>query len=575
MSQEVSNGEKIQQSPVAKIQTKRGFSIIWVVPIIALLIGGGLIFKAQSAKGPTITITFKTAVGLAVGKTKIKFKDVEIGTVTKIELSEDLANIVLTAELNKGTKPYLTDKTQFWVVRARIGAGEVSGLETLFSGAYIGMDPSTEGTKKSEFTGLEIPPALTEGQPGGHYLLKSKTLSSLDFGSPVYYRGIKVGKVVEHHFDQVTEEVFVKVFIQAPFHQKVFQNTRFWSASGIDLTMDATGIKLDTESLVSIMTGGLAFDLREDELPGEIATGEKTFQLYADKESSKENTYVIKIYYLMYFDQNVRGLSPGAPVEIMGVMLGTVVKTTLEYDEGTKKFRIPVLVAIEPERLQAMKSEQGDVAKGETLITELQEESSSDFLGWAKKLAAQGLRAQLKTGNLLTGQLYIDLDYYPDAPAAKVTMEGDYPVFPTIPSPLDQIGERIDQILKQIEALPLNEMGQSINSILRKIDSVPISQIGEEMKAAIESLTQTLDELKSLSGHINQETMPKVNDLLGKLESTIDGINSTLGPNSAINYNAQVMTDELSLTIRSMRSLLEYLEKDPQALIFGKEGDQK
>jgi len=176
---------------------------------------------------------------------------------------------------------------------------------------------------------------------------------------------------------------------------------------------------------------------------------------------------------------------------------------------------------------------------------------------------------------LLTGQLYIDLDYYPNAPAAAIIMAGKYPVFPTMPAPLKKIAERVDNILKKIEALPLDEMGQNINSILQKIDSIPIAEIGQDMKVAIEALTQTLDELKTLSGNINQETMPKVNELLGNLESAVDGINSTLGPDSALNYNARAMTDELSLTIRSMRSLLEYLERDPQALIFGKEGDQK
>ncbi len=564
-----------EEAPEAKIQTKRSFSIIWIVPIIALLIGGGLIFKAQSSKGPIITITFKNADGLTAGKTKVKYKDVEVGQVTDISFIEDLSGIVVTIEMQKNTKEFLTDDTRFWVVRARVGAGEVSGLGTLFSGAYIGIDPQPGGKKQRDFKGLETPPVLTKGLPGGHYTLKSKTLSSLDLGSPVYYRGIKVGKVVAHHFDQPSEEVLIEVFIHAPFHQKVFQNTRFWSASGIDLTMDASGIKVETESLVSIMTGGLAFDLREDELPEEIAKSGRVFELYADSESRKEDTYVIKNYYLMYFDQSVRGLSPGASVEVMGVMIGEVVETALEYDETSQKFRIPVLVAIEPERLQVLKSKEGHILKDEILKDEVQNRNAVESLAWIKELIAHGLRAQLKTGNLLTGQLYIDLDYYSDAPAVKITMEGDYPVFPTIPAPLKQIGQRVDNILKKIEALPLDEMGQNINSILQKIDSIPIAEIGQDMKVAIEALTQTLDELKTLSGNINQETMPKVNELLGNLESAVDGINSTLGPDSALNYNARAMTGELSLMIRSMRSLLEYLERDPQALIFGKEGDQK
>ena len=570
MSEGNSEMKHAKPAPEAQIDTKRRFSIIWVVPIIALLIGGGLIFKAQSAKGPTITITFENADGLTADKTKIKFKDVEIGTVTHIDMGKDLANIVVTAELHKGAKKYLTDKTKFWVVRARIGAGEVSGLGTLFSGAYISIDPSSEGKSQNAFKGLEIPPVLTQNLPGGHYVLKSKTLSSLDLGSPVYYRGIKVGKVVAHHYDQASEEVLINIFVEAPFHEKVFQNSRFWSASGIDFSMDANGFKMDTESLVSIMTGGLVFDLDPDDISGGVADAGKVFQLYPNRESSREKTYLVLRHYLMYFDQSVRGLSPGAPVEIMGVMIGKVVKTALEYIEETHKFRIAVSVVIEPERVQALISRKGDLVQGEQLTAEVQRKTGEDLLIWSRGLVANGLRAQLKTGSLLTGQLYIDLDYYPNAPAAAIIMAGKYPVFPTMPAPLKKIAERVDSVLKQFETILVK-----VDDILAKVDNIPITEIGNDVQAAIESLTRTLDEIKALSGNINQETLPKVTQLLVKLEDTIDGINTTLGPDSELNYNAQIMTSELSMTMRSVRSLLEYLERDPQALMLGKEGDKK
>jgi len=567
-----------EPAPEAQIQTKRSFSIIWVVPIIALLIGGGLIFKAQSTKGPTITITFDHADGLTAGKTKIKFKDVEVGEVTAIDLNEDLSGVVLTAELNSGAKAFLTDKTRFWVVRARIGAGKVTGLGTLLSGAYIGIDPSSEGKEQRAFKGLETPPILTKNLPGGNFVLRADDLNSLDLGSPVYYRGIEVGQVVAYHFDHDSEAVLLDVFIKDPFQKKVYQNTHFWSASGIDLTMDANGIKMDTQSLVSIMTGGLAFGLPLRDLPEGVAKDGTVFSLYPNRESSNEETYTVERYYLMYFDQSIRGLTPGAPLEIMGVKIGEVVSTELTFDETNQRFQVPVLVAIEPERLSNLITTQGDVLGGEQLKQRL---SSNDqdlkgvFPIEIKKLVANGFRAQLKTGSLVTGQLYIDLDYYPNAPAAWVTKEGEYPVFPTVPAPLGQITQRVDNILKKIEAMPLDKIGQNINHILQKIDRIPISEIGENLKVAIASLTQTMNELKALSGNINQEMMPKVNELLGQLDETISGINATLGPDSALNYNTRTMTDELSTAVRSMRSLLEYLEKDPQSLIFGKEGEQK
>ena len=545
---------QIDIAPEAQVDTKRGFSIIWVVPIIAVIIGGMLAFKAIQEKGPTITITFETAEGLEAGKTLIKYKDVEVGKVTAIDLMEDISGVIVTAEMTKDAEPYMTENSRFWVVRARVAAGEVTGLGTLFSGAYIGVDPSLQGKPQREFTGLEKPPLLTENLPGRHFVLESDNLGSLDLGSPVYYRGIKVGKVVEYGFDTLAESVLVTIFINAPYHEKVFVNTRFWNASGIDLTLDATGVNLNTESLLSIMLGGVSFDLRDFDLPGEIATDNKIFVLYPDKESSKEEVYTYKHYYLMYFDQSVRGLSKGAPVEIKGIQVGEVVDIKLEFVMDTLEYRIPVLVVLEPERLNTYVTESGEKLTGQEKILHLATEAG-ELEDRAQAMIDKGFRAQLKTGNLLTGQLFIDLDHYPDAPPALFREEGGYPVFPTIPSPLEQIVERVDGILK-------------------KVERIPFGQIGQDLQVAIAELTKTLNEIKNLSGNINQETVPRVNATLDDLQKTLKGLEETVGPDSALTYNARVVTKELSMVIRSIRSLLEYLERDPQALLLGKEGDK-
>jgi paraquat-inducible protein B len=559
MSEQNLHGSQDEQAPQAQLIAKRSFSIIWVVPIVALLIGGWLAYKAWSEQGPIITITFETAEGLEADKTLIKFKDVEIGKVTGIALSEDLSGVVVTAEMNKNSEDYLTEQTRFWVVRARVAAGEVSGLGTLFSGAYIGISPSEQGKPQHRFKGLEKPPIMTEGHPGRLFVLKTKTLGSLDLGSPVYYRGIKVGQVVEYDFDEQAETVLLKIFVNAPYHEKVRQNTRFWNASGVDLTMDATGIKLDTQSLVSIMLGGVAFDLRPHDQPGEQAGENRQFLLYPNQESSKQDSYDIKRYYLLYFDQSVRGLSPGAPVEIKGIPVGEVINVELQFDMNSHDFRIPVLILLEPERINALVTETGAIIKGVAKEAELEEEQQSHadkILNRIQRLIAKGFRAQLKTGNLLTGQLYVDLDFYPDAPPEELRTEEGYMVFPTVPAPLEQIAQRVDRILE-------------------KVEQVPFDKIGQEVQAAASELSAALREFKSLSGNINQETIPKVNAALDTLQETLQGIEATLGPDSALNYNTRKVTDELSLVIRSIRSLLEYLERDPQALIFGKEGEKQ
>ncbi|MDT8444896.1 MAG: MlaD family protein [Desulfuromonadales bacterium] len=538
-----------EQAPQAQIQTRRSFSIIWVVPIIALLIGGWMAIKAWSEKGPEITIIFESAEGLEANKTKIKFKDVEMGTVTEIRLKQDLSGVIVTAEMTRDAEDYLTEQSQFWIVRARVAAGEVSGLETLFSGAYIGCIPSKEGQPAREFVGFEKPPIVTTGLPGRHFILAAETLGSLDVGSPVYYRGIKVGQIVGYEFDADDESVNIRVFVSAPYHEKVMQNSRFWNVSGIDFTLDTEGIKVDTQSLVSIMLGGVAFDLPEHLESSQHADQDRVFKLYANHDDTKQKTYTVKRYYLMYFDQSVRGLSPGAPVEIKGIKLGEVLDVKLVLNSDEQSFRVAIRVMIEPERIDAEIQSRVPTAATESFADE---RVLRDDL---ETLVSKGLRAQLKTGNLLTGQLYVDLDFYPAASPAEVVIANGQRIFPTIPAPLEQIAQRVDNILDEFE-------------------KVPFEKIGKELREAISALTLTLEEIKTISGSVNQETLPRINTTLEDLQGTLRGIEATIGEDSALSYNAGKLTDEFLVAIRSLRSLLDYLEREPQALIFGKEGEK-
>ena len=226
---------KVSGAPPAIVNPGRSLSIIWVVPIVAMLIAAWLALTAWSEKGPVITIAFENADGLEAQKTKIKFKDVEVGKVTRIELNDDLTGVIVTAEMKKTASRYMREETQFWVVRARVAAGEVSGLGTLFTGAYIGCNPSLKGAQTSTFSGLEKPPVITTGLPGRHYTLQTQNLGSLDIGSPVYYRGIKVGQVVEYDFDSSAESVNVRVFINAPYHERCVRTPASGMPAGLIL----------------------------------------------------------------------------------------------------------------------------------------------------------------------------------------------------------------------------------------------------------------------------------------------------------------------------------------------------
>jgi paraquat-inducible protein B len=337
--------------PEAVVTQRSGVSIVWLIPVIAALIGGWLAWKAFSEQGPTITISFKSAEGLEAGKTKIRYKDVEVGQVGTIELSDDLSHVIVTAQLVKDAGDYLTERTRFWVVRASVRAGQVSALGTLLSGAYIGIDPVTEGKSARHFEGLETPPVITTGLPGHHFILKASRRGSLDVGAPVFYRQIQVGEVVAYDIGKDAESIDFKVFIHAPYDRKVRENTQFWNASGLDVSVTAEGIKIDTESLVSIMIGGIAFGDTDNEAPGAVAQEEQVFHLYENREAAQKKEYAEKRRFLLYFDGSVRGLSPGAPVEFRGIQIGEVVDVKLQIDVTTRQFQIPVMIDVEPERV--------------------------------------------------------------------------------------------------------------------------------------------------------------------------------------------------------------------------------
>ncbi|MDX1708187.1 MAG: MlaD family protein, partial [Desulfobacterales bacterium] len=311
MNAEIKLEPELEDLPQAEVKAKKQISIVWLIPMVAVLIGGWLAYKGLSEKGPMVAITFESAEGLESGKTLVKYKDVKIGQVESIRFSADLSKVIVSAELVKEATPYLTDKARFWVVRPRVTASGVSGLGTLFSGAYIEMDPGKEGNPARQFKGLEVPPIVTTGVPGREFLLQAKSLGSLDNGSPIYYRQIQVGQVIGYDLAEDGRSLKIKIFINAPHDKLVRANTRFWNASGFDLKLDAGGIQLNTQSLVSIMMGGIAFDTPTSlEISGPPDEGQ-VFKLYDSRESIFERTFTEKRYYILHFEGSIRGLSVG------------------------------------------------------------------------------------------------------------------------------------------------------------------------------------------------------------------------------------------------------------------------
>lgn len=544
------------QVPEALVRPPRRFGLVWVIPMVAALVGIGLAVKAIHQAGPSVTITFKSAEGLEAGKTRIKYKDVVIGKVDTIRLSDDLNQVTVIADLQKEMEDYLTENTRFWVVRARVAAGEVSGLSTLFSGAYIGFEPGKSGAAADRFVGLEAPPAVTIDTPGSQFNLRAKRLGSLDIGSPVYYRQIEVGEVVGYAMTADGSAVDIQVFIQAPHDEQVRRNTRFWEASGLNVTLDTSGVRVDTESLMSLLIGGISFEIPANQPAEEPPPKDHIFTLYESRDQTQEPVYTQRSYMLAYFDESVRGLNKGAPVEFSGIKVGEVVDVRLEFDEKKLAFRIPVLMAIEPERIAI----RGDLKSNRAeLIT---------------KLVAKGLRAQLRTGVLLTGQLYVNLSMFPDATPAQLAHSGSYPVIPTVPGATEEIASGIAAFVSRLEKLPVEEIGGELHASLRQFRQLASS---EDTVAALAALRRSLEDLQRFTTSLNDTSMPQLNaaleqlrQVLARTESAVASADGLMSGNTALTYDLQQMMQELAKAGRAISVLADYLQRHPESLVFGK-----
>lgn len=523
-------------APQAIIRSRARPSSVWLIPLVAAVVGLYLAYWAWSEQGPTISIVFESAEGLEAGKTKLKYKEVDIGVVDTVELTGDLSQVRVTVSLVNGLLRYLTENTRFWVVRAEVSAGQISGLGTFLSGVYIAVDPSSEGARSFDFIGLEKAPVVTSDKPGTLFDLRAQELSSVEVGSPVYYRWLRVGQIAGYSLDEAGESIAVQVFIEAPHDRRVRSTTRFWNASGLDAVVSAEGIQIDSPSLISMLIGGIAFETPATVTVAQDVPENMVFELYPNKQATRRPRYSLKARYLLYFDDSVSGLVPGSPVEFRGIKLGEVLNVDLEVDRDGGEIRIPVVIEIEPERFGLTARDVAD-----------------DGIGRVMGFVARGFRARLTTRNLLTGQKAIEFSFVENAIPVEIDFSQAYPILPTASGGLDAITERITRIVD-------------------KVDRVPIESIGKNLDEVLVNLSSTLATMQDLASTANSDLLPSLVASLGKLEDTLISANSMIAPDSAIAGELERLMGDLSTAARSLRLLAERLEEHPEELLRGKGG---
>ena len=530
----------------------RRLPLIWVVPLVALLAAGWLGWRTWSERGPLIWITMQSAEGIEAGKTKIKHRDIELGTIESIEPSADLSRVTVEARMNVHATAHLNKNSRFWVMRPRLSAEGISGLSTLISGSYIEMDPG-DGPRERHFTALEEPPVISSDVPGTHYVLKAERLGSIIQGAPISFRGIKVGQILGYELSDQEGSATVQVFVRAPHDALVHEGTRFWNASGVSVELGSNGLRMQTESLQAILTGGIAFDVPPGGEAGELAPAGSSFFLYSNSEKARDALYTRKVPFLLYFASNVDGLSVGAPVRLRGIPIGVVTELHLEYDAKTDEQRVPVTIEVEPQRVKLLN------------IPRLDEGFRERAYGTFRRFVARGMRARLVSGSLITGQKLIALDFIPNAKPAAMIEGGLYPQLPTVDS------TDLESVMQAAKGL--------MESAKSATDGIAAQVHSEEFKHSMVSLDHALSNVDVMTREASTEIGPLLRNLHSAsqsadraLQEAARTLQATGDAFTADNGGGDLagLLSELREAAASLHTLTDTLERHPESLVKGK-----
>ncbi len=551
-----------QPPPDAVVRRRSRFSLIWLIPIVAGAIAIYLVVTTLADRGPLITITFKTGSGISAQQTQVTHKAVSLGMVENVRLSDDMRQVKVQVRMNRQGAEILTDHARFWVVRPRLSTGNISGLETLVSGAYIEVDPGDSGGhSQREFTGLDDPPGMRSDEPGRGFTLKAARLGSLGAGAPVFYRDVEVGEVLGYDLGDGLGPVTINVFVRQPFDKFVHDNTHFWNASGLSVNVGAQGLHLEVESLAALLSGGIAFETPHVHLFAPVSAANSTFTLYDSKSEADSAGFSKKVPLVSYFTSSVSGLGRGSAVQVFGIQIGTVTEVRLVMDPGGLNVRARVSFELQPERVFSQREVGHQLDPAEVTET----------------LVRNGMRAVLESSSFITGQKAISLEYVPNAPAADVGHEGDALVMPSQGGGLDNITTSLSDIASKLDRIPFDEIGRHLNDTLR---SVSQTLGGPEVKNALQRLSETLTDVQHLVRHTDQGLTPALQRLpkiSADLQQAVTRANAALGEggyggNSDFQRGVARVLDQVNDAARSIRLFVDFLDRHPEALIRGRAG---
>jgi paraquat-inducible protein B len=549
-------------APHAAIRRSRRVSIIWIVPLVAIAIGAWLAWDTLSKEGPTIKISFDGGEGLQAGQSQLKYKDIVFGTVKSLALSPDQTHVVVTVATTHQAVPLLTEGTLFWVVKPRLFAGNISGIETLLSGSYIGMLPAaTAGKSQRDFVGREDPPVLGAYIPGRTFLLKSKRIGAVSVGSPIFFRDLGVGEVLGWDIADMAEYVTIHAFVRAPYDSYVHDQTRFWNASGVSIKLGGTGIDVQMESLKALLLGGVAFETPVADIHTAETPQDHVFPLFADRETANAASYTRKIPAIAYFPGSVSGLAPGSEVTVHGLKVGEVTDVRLTFDAAKDAVMAPVRFEVEPERV---------VGVGQRVFKTDAETVDA--------LLKRGLRASLQSASLITGQQNVALEFVTDAPEAEVAMDGpDYVIPAGEGGGFAGLTASATELLNKVNTMPFDQIGKNLDGILKSVND--LTQ-GPQVKKALTELAGMIASAQSMVQNLNSGLSPAAKQLpevaaglqktLANANKLVLSLDSGYGDNTKFNRDMDRLLAQANDALHSIRALADLLARHPEALIKGR-----
>ena len=531
-------------------------SYLWLLPIVALGIGLWLAYSRLSQIGPNIHITFTSAEGLEAGKTKIRYKDLAVGTVTSIDLSNDLKQIIVTAQMSRTAEPLLKKDSQFWIVKPQISASGVTGLGTIVSGNYIAVSPGKDADSANQFAGLDEAPQIQSTEEGLRVRLLTNDARGVNVGTAIYYRGIAVGQIEQIRFSEHYDNLYLTAFIHAPYDRLITNNTKFWNISGINFSMGAEGANLEVESLEALVRGGITFStpttLNTNDTPASPGT---VYTLFENERASTERTGFEKEYYVVYFDDTTRGLRQGAPVFFNGMSIGEVIDIRLLYDETKNTAVTPVLIALEPDRIDRVNRQE---KRDRNLITDL---------------VKHGLQASLETGSLITGDKIITLNQYPDdIRSLRKDEYSNYPVLPSRAGSISQLTDDISAIVASVKKLPLEEIANNTKEATAALKSAlatpAVKTLGASLDKTLKQLDKTLQSVQK-AGDSTDKALAQLDKQIKTLGKQLEQTLYNIGPESNLTYTLQETLKTVQRSMKSINDVMRKIDDKPNVLIMG------